>query len=149
MTRKEFEASLRAVLDAQLSHAIRQVQLTLGSIPATARELIIEILPAQDGDGQFDVRATLSGPDLYVLNRAIHGSALIFGVRHTATGFDPPVPMVDPDDVDFDGNDAIVDVTAEWLRAVWREVGASTDGIPVLVAGHDDHGTTTPLRLRG
>jgi hypothetical protein len=59
------------------------------------------------------------------------------------------VPMVDPDTVDFDVNDAIVDVVAEWLQVVWTEVRAPARGIPVRVEGHDGYGTVPPLHLRG
>jgi hypothetical protein len=149
VTKAEFQSALREVLSSQTPRAVLQVQLLLESIPPKARELSFEVIPGQDAEGPFDVRAALDGPDLYVLNKAIRDCSLIFGVRYTRDGLEPPVPMVDRDCTDFEVNDVIVDVVADWLQVVWREVNAPAQGIPVRIVGHDDYGTTTPRPLRG
>jgi uncharacterized protein DUF6389 len=149
VTKAEFQAALREVLAAHATKASRQIQLTLEHVPGNARALDLEVFTSQDADGAFDVRASLEGPDLYVLNRAIQSSALIFGVQVSETGFVPPVPMVDPAAVDFDVNDTIVDVVASWLKDVWHTLGTQAHGIPVCVLAHDGYGTVTPLKLRG
>jgi hypothetical protein len=148
MTRSEFSGALRSILAAHSEQAALQIRRTLDLVPADARALDFEVITSQDADGEFTVQASLHGPNLYVLNKAIRGVATIFTVRHTATGFAPPVPMVDAESVDFGVNDAIVDTVAEWLDAVWRAVGAKDPGIPVRIVGHDDFGTTTPRQLR-
>lgn len=148
MTRAEFQAALHLILAGHVSRAARQIQLILDGVPANARALYLEVFASQEADDAFDVRASLEGPDLYVLNQAIQNAALIFGVRNSSTGFAPPVPMVDPGAVEFSVNDAIVDVVASWLRVVWDTLDAPAHGIPVRVVGHDDYGTVTPLELR-
>lgn len=148
MTRDEFVRSLRAVLEGHSRVAAERILQTLGSIPAAARGLDFQIMPSQEGDGPFSVSASLEGPDLYVLNKAIGGCASIFAVVHTGTGLDPPVPMVDPDDVEFEVNDTIVDVAAEWLQQVWRGLEIPAEGIPVRIVGEEGWGTKTPVALR-
>ena len=140
MTQTEYQEELQAVLADHSADATRRIQQLLSRIPAQTRSLVFEVFPTQDADGCFDVRATLAGPDLYVLNQAIADRADIFEVSFTDTGVEPVVPLVDPEDVDFDVNDTIVDVVAMWLRAIWATVDSSSLRIPVRVEGHDGYG---------
>lgn len=148
MTRSEFQATLRAVLADHARDAANRIQLTLARIPPKALALEFEIFTSQDGEGMFSVRMGLEGPDAYLLNKAIDESADIFKVKMLEEGYVPPVPMVDPDAVEFDVNDTIVDTVAVWLQSVWSTVNSSALRIPVRIDGHDDYGTVTPLQLR-
>lgn len=120
MTRDQFVQSLRAILSDHSRDAATRMRDTLESIPPAARGLDIQIMPSQDGDGPFSVYASL----------------------------ETPVPMVDPDDVDFEVNDAIVDAVAGWLQEVWRALEIRADGLPVRIVGGEGWGTVTPLTLR-
>jgi hypothetical protein len=71
------------------------------------------IFPDQDGEGTFGVRVSLTGPDLYVLNKAIEEFADIIDVKHTPTGLEPNVPLMDPFDSNFEVNDALSDVVGD------------------------------------
>jgi hypothetical protein len=147
LTKAEFQAALHDVLAEHAAQALQRIQRTLERIPQNARSLDFEVFASQDGDGAFDVRATLDGPDLYVLNKAIAESAEVLGVTVTAAGMSPPVPAVDAEVVDFDVNDAIVDCVALWLQSLWRKLKPRQPAIPVTVVCHDGYGTLTPLKL--
>jgi hypothetical protein len=53
MTKAEFQAALRGVLDSHTPQAVQQVRLTLDAIPPKARELSVEVIPSQDPEGSF------------------------------------------------------------------------------------------------
>ena len=64
----------------------------IAALPPKAREIHIVVFPDQDGEGTFSVVASLEGPDLFVLNKAIEGHRYLFDVRHTEDGIEPEVP---------------------------------------------------------
>ena len=147
MTEDEFIADLSASLDRH-SHAVRsQLLRLLAAIPARATRLDLQVFPAQDGDGFFTIRASVDGPDLYVINKSIDAHADLFDPKYTETGVEPPIPIVDPFDVEYPVNDIVVDCAAKWLENAWRSLGTVDCPIPVAVVGHDDFGTVTPVVL--
>lgn len=147
MTEDEFIAKLSAALQNHTETARAQIPRLLASLPQRATQLDLQIFPAQDGDGFFTIRASVDGPDLYVINKAIDANADLFDAKYTANGVDPPIPIVDPFDVDYPVNDIIVDYVAKWLKDVWRSLDDVDCPIPVVVIGHDDYGTVTPVEL--
>lgn len=147
MTESEFTAELSSLL-AQHSDAVRtKLPLLLASLPERATRLDLQVFPAQDGDGFFTVRASVDGPDLYVINKAIDEHAELFDAKYTEAGVEPPIPIVDPFDVDYPVNDIVVDCAAVWLQSVWQSLDAVDCRMPVVIVGHDDYGTKTPIEL--
>lgn len=147
MTEDEFIAKLSAALQNHAGTARAQIPRLLMSLPKRATQLDLQVFPAQDGDGFFTILASVDGPDLYVINKAIDAHANLFDAKYTENGVDPPIPIVDPFDVDYPVNDIIVDCAAKWLQEVWRSLGDVDCSIPVVVIGHDDYGTVTPVEL--
>ena len=144
----EYQTTTRQVLDSCTFEAVKRLVLVLQNLPSSVRSVAIEIFPWQSREGGFSIRANLEGPDLHVLNRAIKPWAVLFDVRHTSRGLDPPVPMLDPFDESFDADHAIVDCAVEWIKAVWEEAKKSSPLIPVSIVGHGGAGTTTPFTLQ-
>jgi hypothetical protein len=147
VTKDKFIAELAAALGTHTDAARDQLARLLTAIPAQATELQLEVFPSQDGDGFFAIRAGVVGPDLYVINKAIDKYADMFAPRYNETGVEPPIPMVHPEGVNYCVNDILVDCAAKWLQAVWQSLGDVDCQVPVVVIGHDDYGTLTPLEL--
>ena len=147
MDQATYQDELRQVLKAHAAEAGANLSWVLNNLPEKTRELHIIVMPDQDGEGTFSIIVSLDGPDLYVLNKAIRSRYELFSVRHTETGLSPKVPLLDPDEIDFEVNDAIVDTAADWVLAIWLKVGAGHCQVPAMVFGHDEWGTMTPIEL--
>lgn len=149
MTQSEYKSELRDVLKAHSQSASKKIALLLENLPSEAKSLEFGVFPAQDGDGTFDVMASLTGPDLYVLNRKVQDYRSLFEVNYTPAGLKTGAPIFDviDDPPDFDVNDAIVDTVAEWLSELWIKLGTSKLSIPASVYGDDGYGTETPKKL--
>lgn len=145
MTEAEYVDQLQAVLSQHSTAAAARIANLLKAIPAEAKQLDLEIFPGQDEDGFFTIRASLDGPDLYVLNKAIADQADFFDVRYTDFGVEPPIPLVNAPG--FPVNDVLVDCAAAWLQGVWESLGSVECRVPVWIVAHDDYGTLTPIDL--
>jgi hypothetical protein len=147
MSEEEFIAQLLASLEKHSDTARETILRLLASLPQKVARLDLEVFPSQDGDGFFTIRASVDGPDLYVINKAIKANADLFGPRYTENGIEPPIPIVNPFEVEFPVNDVIVDCAAKWLQGIWDSLDPPTCPIPVQIIGHDDYGTVTPVDL--
>jgi len=107
MEQNEYKVELRKVLDENSTRAIKRLNSTLKIIPEKSKSIELIIFPDQDGEGTFGVRVSLTGSDSYILNKAIEGSADIIDVKHTPSGLEPNVPMMDPFDSNFEVNDTL------------------------------------------
>ena len=148
MNEDDYIAQLTAALAKQSDSLRSKIGPLLANLPEKAQRLDLVIFPGQDGEGDFTVRGSLDGPDLFVLNKAIDSYAELISVKHTPEGFDPDVPMVDPFDTEFEVNDVLTDCVAKWLSDLWEESGPHSVSIPVTIVGHDDYGQTTPIELK-
>jgi hypothetical protein len=143
MTQDQFITELRTVLDRHADAARDALRRLVPCIPEKARALHLMVFTNQEGDGQFDVFGSIDGPDHYFINKQIADVKDIFTVRNTEDGFAPPVPMVDPFDVEFAVNDTVVQCVAKWLREIWRTTDGLASNVPVVIVGHDGISTTT------
>lgn len=147
MNRQDYQAALRRVLDQHSDKAQARLTALIAALPEKAREIHVGIFPDQDGEGTFSVVVSLEGPDLYVLNKAVDAHRTLFDVRHTASGVTPAVPMFGLDEPDFVVQDAIVDTAADWIEALWANVGRGKSPLPGLIYGDEDAGTSMPREL--
>lgn len=147
MNEKEYIAALRKVLEEYRPVALNKLKNVLKIIPDKATRIELMIFPDQDGEGTFSVRVSLSGPDLYILNKAINDHADLIDVKHTDGGLEPDVPLMDPFDSEFEVNDVLCDTVGEWLKSVWQEADNKEINIPVAVVSDEDYGTTLPIKL--
>ena len=86
MKRDEYIQQVESVLSEHTGQAATRLAATLALVPPKARKVEIEIFVDEDGEGLLDVRVSLDGPDLFVLNRAIASHAELFGTRMTPGG---------------------------------------------------------------
>ncbi|MBU4610763.1 hypothetical protein IMZ29_09540 [Achromobacter sp. GG226] len=147
MNRDDYIAALQAVLAAHDAAAEATLVGLFAALPPRAQEIHIVVHPDQDGEGTFSVVASLSGPDLFVLNKAIEGHRYLFDVRHTAEGLWPEVPYFAHADAAFSVQDAIVDTAMAWVAARWAAVAPGRTTLPGWVYGEEGYGTTDPLAL--
>ncbi len=147
MKESEYKTELRRVLDENSRTAITALNGAFKIIPEKAQSIELMIFPDQDGEGTFGVRISLTGPDHYVLNKAINECAEIIDVKHSPTGLIPKVPLIDPFDSDFEVNDVMVDTVAGWLEAIWKESENLGFTIPVSIYAEEDYGTILPIKL--
>ncbi|MEK6236933.1 MAG: DUF6389 family protein [Planctomycetales bacterium] len=146
MTELEFIEQLNSILFQHSKAASQTIRNLIAALPDKATCLNLEVFTSQDQDGFFTVRASVDGPDLYVLDKAIAQHALIFEARSTEFGAEPPIPIVWAN-VGFPVNDTVVDCAAKWLQAVWESLGPMECRVPIVVLGHDDYGSLTPFEL--
>ncbi len=147
MEESEYKFELRKVLDENSSFALKNLNATLQSLPEKTKSIELMIFPHQDGEGTFGVRVSLSGPDLYVLNKAIQDSADLINVIHTPEGLKPGVPMVDPFNCSFEVNDILSDVVGDWLKSVWGKSNNENINLPVTIVADEDSGMNLPIKL--
>jgi hypothetical protein len=147
MTRDEYIQKVNAVLNEHTAQAAQRLGAALACIPAKTQKVEIVIFVDQDGEGCLDVRVTLTGPDLSVLNRAIAGHAELFGTRMTQTGFDPALPVMPARYKSFSVHDTLTDCAASWLPAVWSMTDRAGVNLPIIVVSHDGDGTIAPFDL--
>jgi hypothetical protein len=147
MTEHEFKTEFDAALVRHSDAARAKILHLLETLPERATQLDFVVFPSQDGDGFFTIRASVEGPDLYLINRAIESHADLLDTKYTESGVEPPIPIVDPFDVEFAVNDLLVDCVARWLHHVWQSLGNVLCRVPVFVVGDDDFGSVTPLEL--
>lgn len=146
MTQLELKEKVLSVLNQYTEKTIPVIQNILDKIPSQAKSLNFDIFPSQESDGSFDIRASLDGPDLYVLNKSIEDVADIFEVKFTANGFEPAVPDVDQGEVDFDINDTLCLASMEWLKSIWENNFSSTK-IKTCINSADDFTQLKPMWL--
>ena len=120
MEENEYKIELRKVLDENSSIALINLNETLKSLPEKTKSIALIIFPDQDGEGAFGVRVSLSGPDLFILNKAIENSADLIDVIHTQQGLKPNVPLMDPLTSSFDVNETLSDIVGDWLISIWK-----------------------------
>ena len=147
MEENEYKIELRKVLDENSSNAVKNLNKTIQSLPEKTKSIDLMIFPDQDGEGTFGVRVSLSGPDLYVLNKAIEESADLINVIHTSEGLKPNVPHMDPFDSDFEVNDVLSDLVGDWLKSIWNQADTDNISVPVTIIADEDYGMNLPIEL--
>lgn len=147
MTQSEYATELLRILRAHGDAARATLTALISALPPRAREIHFVVFPDQDGEGTFSVVASLEGPDLFVLNKAIEGHRYLFDVRHTEDGIEPEVPLFASDEAGFNVQDAIVDTTLLWVAELWEACGRGRSPLPGLVYGEEGYGTREPLAL--
>ncbi|WP_222937177.1 DUF6389 family protein [Pseudoxanthomonas mexicana] len=147
MDEEHYCREVRAVLDSRIDQIASRLQITLQTLPAKAKEVIIGVHVDQDGEGFLTARVHLAGPDLYVLNRSIAETAELFGTVMTATGFEPPLPVMSPGEDAFSVSDALADCAIQWFESRWSSLGVVEVSVPVSVASMDGYGSIGAVRL--
>ena len=147
MEENEYKIELRKVLDENSSTVLVNLNKTLRSLPEKTKSVELMIFADQDGEGTFGVRVSLSGPDLYVLNKAIEDSADLINVIHTPEGLKPNVPLMDPFNSSFEVNDVLSDVVGDWLKTVWKKANNENINLPVTIIADEDYGMDLPIKL--
>ena len=145
MTQSEYEIELLRILRAHNAAARATLTALISALPPKAREIHFVVFPDQDGEGTFAVVASLEGPDLFVLNKAVEGHRYLFDVRHTEDGIEPEVPLFASDEAGFNVQDVIVDTAMQWVAELWETCGRSP--LPGLVYGEESYGTGEPIAL--
>jgi len=146
MEQQEYINQLEKELQNHKDRVILQLRRIIGMIPEKANELTLDIHPGQENDGYFEIQASLEGPDLFTLNKQIEDVASIFDVKYGANGFEPPIPMVDSDSVDWDVYLVSCKTSMEWLKKIWDE-NFQDIKLPTSIVVADDFGNVEPIEL--
>lgn len=146
MDRADYKAALDRIFPAYQLSALGKLREIKKTISPKVRHVMIGIHPDQDGEGYFDVKVHLDGPDLFVLNKEIAEHRTLFEVRVLEGRLVPDVPLFDPDESSFPVADAIVDIAMEWVEGLWRELGGM--GVPAFAFGAEGYGTVERKNLR-
>ncbi|MCE7995699.1 MAG: hypothetical protein HEP71_27215 [Roseivirga sp.] len=147
MEEDDYIIELRRVLDENSAVAVNNLNLTIQSLPEKTHSIVLMISPDQDGEGTFGVRVSISGPDLYVLNKAIKSTADLINIIHTPEGVKPNVPLMDPDDSSFEVNDILSDEVGDWLKSVWDQADNDSINLPVTIESDEGYVMNLPIRL--
>lgn len=141
MTENEYREILQDTLKSHIQSAVDILLKIKANLPEKTKAVEIGIHPNQDEDGMFSVMVHLCGPDLYVINIAIADYRLLFDVKFIGGKLQPNVPILDPDEVSFSINDLIVEVSIDWVKAIWDLSG----GLEILVYVFGDECSSTGL----
>ncbi len=144
-TEADYKSVLQNILRAHAPTALGNLRHIKQKLPVKTRMLMVGIHPGQSEEGFFDIMVHLDGPDLYVLNKAVAPYRRLFEVQCIDGRMQPDVPMYDPDEAPFSVNDAIVDISMEWVEALWRDFGGI--GLPAEVFGEEGYGTVAVKTL--
>ena len=147
MEERQYRTELRKVLDENSTIVINKLNATLQTLPKKSKSIELMIFPDQDGEGTFDVRVSLSGPDLYVLNEKVKDSAGLINVKNTPTGLEPRIPLIDPFNSEFEVNDTLVDVVSDWLKSIWQQAETRNISLPVTILADEGYGRNLPIKL--
>jgi hypothetical protein len=139
----EYISALRTELAARSDDVSVKMRHVLDAMPAAAREVGVDVFPDPDGEGTFDVWLRLDGLDVWVLNKAVDPWRHLFGVTWTETSTDPELPCLQRTP-DVDVRDVVVDVAADWVESLWREVTEGRTTLPCRIDGEHGYGTSTP-----
>ncbi|ALM83062.1 DUF6389 family protein [Bordetella sp. N] len=145
MTQDEYVVTLTAILQAHAGQAHATLDGLLAALPPKAREIEFVVFPDQDGEGTFSIVASLDGPDLFLLNKAIDGHRYLFDVRYTERGIEPEVPLFDPDVTRFDVQNTVVDTGMRWVETLLQ--ARSPMPLPVMIYGEEGYGTLEPILI--
>ena len=140
MTLGEYTKAVSEVLNKNSQEALRRFNKALALIPPKVRRITIDVFVDQDGEGFLSVRIGLEGPDLYVLNKAIESNADLFVTRMTQNGFEPPLPLMEPDAYDFSVHDALTDCAIFWVQSLWEQIDHDSVHLPVFLESTDEYG---------
>ena len=147
MDQAHYCREVKAVLDSRLDQIRGRIQATFLALPEKAKEITLGVHVDQDGEGFLTIQVHLTGPDLYVINKAISGTATIFDTVMTRIGLDPPLPLMSPGTDDFSVADALADCAIEWLESHWLAFQAPPVSLPISIASMDDYGSIGLVRL--
>lgn len=139
----EYISALRTELDARSDEVRTKMRHVLDAMPEAAREVGVDVFPDPDSEGTFDVWLRLDGPDVWALNKAVDRWRHLFGVTWTETSTDPELPWLQRSP-DVDVRDVVVDVAADWVESLWREVTEGRTTLPCRIDGEHGYGTSTP-----
>lgn len=92
MSKEEYLAALRPILDAATEAASAQLRSLLDATDEADATLTLGVFVGQDGEGPFDVYAQFEGPDVFALNQRFQKERQLFGVTWTEEGWEPQVP---------------------------------------------------------
>jgi hypothetical protein len=84
MHQSEYESGLLELLADQRAMVRQRLRLVLENLPPNATKIEIAISQYQDVKGSFAVQTALSGPNLYILNKAFGDHAELLAIQHNA-----------------------------------------------------------------
>ncbi|CAL2075947.1 conserved hypothetical protein [Tenacibaculum sp. 190524A05c] len=147
MTEKDYISKLKGALEQYFPISVKNLNRVLENLPEKTKELDIIIFPSQDTDGIFSIQVSLSGPDLYVLNKSIESISDVLDVSNVEEELLPDVPVVDDLDIDYDLNKTLVSIVSEWISDVWEAVNKEDLKLPVTFFAYEDYGLDLPKKL--
>lgn len=146
MNEREYIDAVNAVLVQHTERAATRLRIALDAMPPKTRGVAIAVFVDQGTEGFLSVRVTLSGPDLYVLNKAIRPHASLFETVMKEDGLDPGLPLMAGDE--FAVGNVLTDAGARWAQDVWKRAGHDARGLPVVIESPEGYGTVVPIRLQ-
>lgn len=136
-----WKVSLEAALAAAAPEAEARLKAVVAAAPRAASRVEIGVFPDQDGMGQVDVLASLHGPDLFALNRAVEPHRLLFASTAAAPALPALETMLEAEQV----NEMLSDLCAAWAEARWRALGEPR--IPCRLFADEGRGNRLPRML--
>ncbi|MFT4099762.1 MAG: DUF6389 family protein [Burkholderiaceae bacterium] len=147
MDKAQYCHEVTAVLDSRLDQIKGRLHDAFSRLPPEARGVTLGVHVDQDGEGFLSIRIRLDGPDAYVLNRKIAEAARLFDTMMTETGFDPPLPLMEPGRNSFPVQDALTDCAIEWLRSRWEALEAPRIALPITIDSIEGYGAIGSVRV--
>jgi hypothetical protein len=135
MNKQDYIQIVIKALNAEADFIKGKFENVLNNPPPKATGIDVFTFTDQDGEGVLDIRISMVGPEVYVLNKQIGDNAVLFD--STASG----LPMLDPFDLEFDACDTLVDLAAQWLKEELAKLDLSQTTLPIRILNPDGYGT--------
>lgn len=148
MTRQEYEQALTAALDTERGAILEKLTKVMAHLPEKATGFDIGIHPDQDQEGFVAVMVHPTGPDSYVLNKAVAEYRRLFEIKiESDRKMSFGLPMFDPHGADIPVGDIQVDTIAAWFSAAWQSMDTTGFSKSVRMFGEEGFGTFDGIEL--
>jgi len=148
MNKEDYSQSVQNILQNSSEDVINRLIYFLSIIPKKVNCVLIYIFIDQDGEGFLNIRCDVEGIDSYKWNSTVGQGAYLFETKMTETGLEPPLPLMNNEDEDFDIRDVLTDVAMDWLEKELSKINLETCEVGIKLVPTEDNGTKGQIIIK-
>ncbi len=137
MLKTEYIQQVKEILNNLSTTVSAKIKVLFENIPTGTQQLDIVISISDELDGYFQIFASVSGQNLYVLNKQIEPYSQILATEHTEIGFQPNFPMVNNNCIDFQLDNVLAELVSTWLNKLILALDYQSIKLPIIIS--DDY----------
>ncbi len=141
MLKTEYIQQVKEILNNLSTTVSAKIKVLLENIPTGTQQLDIVISISDELDGYFQIFASVSGQNLYILNKQIEPYSQILATEYTEIGFQPNFPMVNHNCIDFQLDNVLAEIVSTWLNKLILALDYQSIKLPIIIS--DDYSEFT------